>query len=448
MLYTGGAARARLPVRRRGTPTPLDQRATQDPAGTATAPARRFTSFNFKTFASFKYRNYRYLWASTLVASAGNWVQQVTIGWLAFHLTGDALLTGTVAGLRGVPFLIAGPISGVLSDRMDRRKLLLITQVYLALLGLVFAFLVASPYLRIEHLFVFTFMFGAGWAMNNPIRQALVANSVDREDMMNAIALNSAAFQVTRIIGPAIGGILIAVVGPEINFFIQAASFVGVFILVLPLRIPQDDFSVSQKQSVLTNFREGVAYAVRTPVILALILLGMIPSLFLMSFINGVMPVFAAEVLENPDRGLGFLLSAFGLGALIGTMALASLGNVRRKGLMLLAAAMGSAVTMMLFSFTSTLAVSMVVMVAMGAMQMFYMATNNTLIQSIVPDTLRGRVLSLFMLDFALVSIGAAMAGAIVRAFDISTGFFFGGAAALTLFIVLGIAFKPLRGRF
>ena len=244
---------------------------------------------------------------------------------------------------------------------------------------------------------------------------------------MNAIALNSAAFQITRIIGPAIGGILIALVGPSTNFFIQAASFTGVLVLVWPLRIRQAEFSNSRGQSFFSNFREGVAYALHTPVILALILMGMIPSLFLMSFINGVMPVFAAEVLENPDRGLGFLLSAFGAGALIGTVALASLGNVRRKGLMVLGAAMGAAVTTMLFSTTSTLGVSMTVMVAMGAMHMFYMATNNTLIQSIVPDTLRGRVLSLFMLDFALTSIGAAMAGAVVRSTGSLRGSCLGG---------------------
>lgn len=407
---------------------------------------RGFTSL--RTFASFRYPSYRLLWTSTLMASAGNWVQQVTIGWLAFHLTGDALTTGTVLGLRGVPFLIAGPLGGVMTDRMDRRKLLAATQVYLALLGLVFALLVWSDQLEIWHLYAFTFLFGAGWAMNNPLRQAMVANSVPREEMMNAIALNSAAFQVTRIIGPAIGGVLIAVVGPSTNFFIQAVAFSLVAVLVWPLRIPQDDFSRSARQSFLSNFREGVAYAVRTPVILALILLGMIPSLFLMSFVNGVMPVFAAEVLQNPDRGLGFLLSAFGVGALIGTVSLASLGNARRKGVMLLVAAMGAAVSTMAFALTSTLAVSMIVMTVMGAMHMFYMATNNTLIQTIVPDTLRGRVLSLFMLDFALTSIGAAMAGAIVRSYGISEGFLFGGACALVLFLVVAVVFKELRGRF
>ena len=406
---------------------------------------------NVGTFSAFKYPNYRLLWISTLISSGGNWVQQITIGWLAFAITGDALLTGTVAGLRGLPFLIAGPISGVLSDRMDRRKLMLITQVYLALLGLVFASLVAGLFgteVTVWHLYIFTFMFGAGWAMNNPTRQTLVANSVPREEMMGAIAMNSAAFQITRIIGPTIGGVLIATVGPATNFFIQAGAFVGVFLLVLPLRIPQENFSASQGQSFMTNFKEGVTYAVKTPLILALILIGMIPSLFLMSFINGLMPVFASKVLENPDKGLGYLLSAYGLGALIGTISVASLGHVQHKGIMLLVAAMGSGLAMIGFSFTSSIGFAMVALVGVGSTQMFYMATNNTLIQTTVPDTLRGRVLSLFMLDFALVSVGAIMAGAIAKNFGIAEGCFFGGVVAFVLFIILGLVFKQLRGKF
>ena len=417
---------------------------------TTEAP-RRGRLTNLRTFSPFKYRNYRLLWISTLVSSGGNWVQQVTIGWLAYNITDDALLTGTVAGLRGIPFLIAGPISGVLSDRMDRQKLMLITQVYLALLGLVFASLVAGLlYVEVAvwHLFVFTFMFGAGWAMNNPIRQAMVANSVPKEHLMSAIAMNSAAFQVTRIIGPSVAGVLIFTVGPATNFFIQAASFVGVFLLVLPLRIPQEDWSISKGQSFFANFKEGVAYATKTPVIMALILMGMIPSMFLMSFINGLMPVFASDILNDPDRGLGYLLSAYGVGALIGTLSLASLGRVQRKGIMLIIAAIGSGLAMMAFSFTSSLLLSMLALVAMGSTQMFYMATNNTLIQTIVPDTLRGRVLSLFMLDFALVSIGAFMAGAIAKEFGISEGFFFGGAMAFVLFVIVGLTFHQLRGKF
>lgn len=406
---------------------------------------------NLQTFSAFKYRNYRLLWISTLISSGGNWVQQITIGWLAFHITGDALLTGTVAGLRGVPFLVAGPISGVLSDRMDRRKLMLITQVYLALLGLIFASLVSGLLfvdLAVWHLFIFTFLFGAGWAMNNPTRQTLVANSVPREEMMNAIAMNSAAFQITRVIGPTVGGILIATVGPSINFFIQAGAFVLVFVLVLPLRIPQADNSANQGQSFFANFKEGVAYATKTPVIMALILMGMIPSMFLMSNINGLMPVFASEILRNPDKGLGYLLSAYGVGALIGTLSLASLGNVKRKGIMLLIAAMGSAIFMVLFAFTSSMWLSMLALVGIGSTQMFYMATNNTLIQTIVPDTLRGRVLSLFMLDFALVSVGAIVAGAIAKNFGISEAFMFGGTVALSLFIFVAFVFKQLRGEF
>ena len=176
--------------------------------------------------------------------------------------------------------------------------------------------------------------------------------------------------------------------------------------------------------------------------------MGMIPSMFLMSFINGLMPVFASEVLDNPDKGLGYLLSAYGLGALIGTISLASLGNVKRKGIMLLIAAMGSGIAMIGFSFTSSMGLAMLALVGMCSTQMFYMATNNTLIQTTVPDTLRGRVLSLFMLDFALVSVGAVMAGAIAKNFGISEGFFFGGAVAFILFVVVGLLFKQLRGKF
>ena len=167
-----------------------------------------------------------------------------------------------------------------------------------------------------------------------------------------------------------------------------------------------------------------------------------------MSFINGLMPVFASEVLENPDKGLGYLLSAYGLGALIGTISVASLGSVQHKGIMLLVAAIGSGLAMIAFSFTSSMGFAMVALVGVGSTQMFYMATNNTLIQTTVPDTLRGRVLSLFMLDFALVSVGAIMAGAIAKSFGIAEGFFFGGAVAFVLFVVLGLVFKQLRGKF
>ena len=147
---------------------------------------------------------------------------------------------------------------------------MLITQLYLALLGLIFASLVAGLLgmeVTVWHLYIFTFMIGAGWAMNNPTRQTLVANSVPREEMIGAIAMNSAAYQITRIIGPTIGGVLIATVGPATNFFIQAAAFVGVFLLVLPLRIPQENFSASQGQSFMTNNKEGVIYSIKKPLI-------------------------------------------------------------------------------------------------------------------------------------------------------------------------------------
>ena len=409
-----------------------------------TQPAERRRR-RLQTFSSLKYRNFRYLLAGTLFTSGGNWVQQVTLGWLAYDLTGSAILVGTLSGIRALPFLVVGPIGGVLTDRMDRRRLLMTTQLVLLVLALGFALLVASGRHQVWHLFAFSLLSGIIWAISNPIRQALVATSVPRESMMNAIALNSAAFNAMRTIGPAAGGLLIALTGPATNFFIQALCFLGVYLVVWPLDIPQRDASAQRRVSMLASFREGVRYAIKDPVIMALLIVALIPSLFMMPFTHLIMPVFSEEVLDAGPEGLGFLFAAMGVGALVGTLGLASAGNVSRKGWLLLTFATGAGVGVILFSFTTSLPLALLALVVVGGCQQLYMSTNNTLLQSLTSDEYRGRGMSLYMLDHGLVPLGGLMAGVLAKFYGAPHAILFGGATSVILFVLMGARFKSIR---
>ena len=184
-------------------------------------------------FAALRYGSFRLLWSSTLLTSGGNWIQQVTIGWLALQVTHSPFQVGAITGLRGLPMLIMGPPSGVLADRIDRRKILLASQLFLALTAFIFAATIWTGHLQVWHMYAFSLATGVGWAIQNPVRQSLVANSVPRKDLSNAVALNSTAFNAMRIVGPGVGGALIAAFGFALNFGIQATAYLGVFVLVL-----------------------------------------------------------------------------------------------------------------------------------------------------------------------------------------------------------------------
>ena len=187
------------------------------------------------TFSALRYRNYRLLWFGTIFMSAGTWIQQVTLGWLAYELTGSPVQVSIVLGLRALPMLGA-PIAGVIADKFDRRIVLLLDQAYLAFLAIAFTLILQFGLLELWHLHAFSFLTGAGWALNNPLRQTLVGNSVPRDRLMNAIALNSMAFNSMRMIGPGIAGGMIALLGPEVNFLLQAVMYAAVVFLVLPFR--------------------------------------------------------------------------------------------------------------------------------------------------------------------------------------------------------------------
>ncbi|MGH7886503.1 MAG: MFS transporter [Candidatus Binatia bacterium] len=376
------------------------------------AASRRQTSrwFERQIFSSLRHRDYRYLWTGTLMMSAGQWVQQVTLGWLLYDLTGNSMLLGALNGLRALPFLITGPMAGVAADRMDRRKLLLHTQWVLIATAILFGALVWSPFLHVCHLFLFTLITGVAWTITEPVRMSLIPSVVPKEELANAVALNSGGFNLMKVIGPALGGALIAWFGAAENFFVQAAAYIGVLAMIQGMHIPPQR-AESKRHSAVANLKEGFAYVWHTPAVLALMTLAYVPRVFAVPY-QTLMPVFQKDVLKIGPDGLGLLMAAPGVGAVIAVLTLASIGNrIKRQGQFLLANIIVLGCFLMLFSQITWFPLALLALVIIGMFQMFFLASTATILQMIVPDELRGRVLSLYMLDRGFMPLGALFAG-------------------------------------
>jgi MFS family permease len=379
---------------------------TQEKAAGEPAASR----FRHGTFSSLRHLNYRYLWSGTVLMSAGQWIQQVTLGWLLYDLTGSAVLLGALNGVRALPFLVAGPIAGVAADRMDRKKLMLNTQYALIATAIGMGTLVTSGYLEPWHLFLFTLATGMAWAFKEPVRQSLVPAMVPKHELMNAVALNSIGFNLNKVLGPALGGVLIAAFGAAGNFFVQSVAYAGVLLMICWMRVPPAS-GEARKSSALANLKEGFAYVWSNPTVLAIMALAYVPRVFAVPY-QTLMPVFQKDVLGVGPEGLGLLMAAPGAGAVLAVLLLASAGNrTRRKGLLLLWSLIFLGTFLILFSRTTSFLLALFMLVGVGSFQIAFMATTNTLLQLLVPDALRGRVMSLYMLDRGLMPAGALAAG-------------------------------------
>ena len=279
----------------------------------------------------------------------------------------------------------------------------------------------------------------------NPVRMALVANLVPTEDLMNAVALNSASFNLNRALGPAAAGILLGLFGPATNFFLQAAMYTGVLTAILPIRVPKQDCSLITEASLLSNLAAGVKYIATQRTIMAMLLFSFIPSLFVMPFTNGIMPVFSEEVLHGGEEGLGFLLSAAGVGGLTGTLVVASLGNFRRKGFLLVGGALGGGAAMLFFAQMTSMPLAMLFLGLVAGSEMVFRTTNNTLIQTITPDQYRSRVMSILMMDHGLVPLGSLLAGTLAEFHGAPKAVTIGSIAVMSLVVLMAVAFPVLR---
>ncbi len=376
---------------------------------TATTEAGSTRSFG-RTFSSLRHVNFRFLWLGTVFMAAGQWIQQVTLGWLLYDLTGSSILLGALNGLRVLPFLIASPIAGVAADRMDRRKLMIVTQYILMATAVGMGALVASGYLQIWHLFAFTLLTGIAWAFVDPVRQSVIPNLVPKSDLMNAVALNSAAFNLTKVIGPSLGGLLILWFGAGGNFFVQSAAYIGVLLSMYWIVIPPTPGEARQS-SAASNLKEGLLYVWSNSAVFALMTAALVPRVFAMPY-QTLMPVFQKDVLGVGPEGLGLMLAAPGVGAMLSGLLLANMADrIRHQGLVMLGSLVMLGVMMNVFSWSRSFPLALLSLVGVGVFQILYMATTHTMLQLIVPDRLRGRVMSLYALDRGLMPAGALIAG-------------------------------------
>ena len=398
------------------------------------------------TFSSLSYKNFRLLWFGTIFMSGGTWIQQITLGWLAFEMTKSPLQVSIVLGLRAIPML-AAPIAGVIADIFDRRKFLLLDQTYLALLAFGFSFVIIFNWHEIWHLYLFSLLTGAGWGMMNPLRQTLVANSVPRAALTNAIALNSMAFNSMRMIGPGIAGFMIAIFGPEVNFLLQAAMYGAVVFLVIPYKA---EFAEPRKKvtniTPIKDLKEGLVYVASQPIPRYSILLSLVATVCLMAFIQTQLPVFVAVDLHDPDGGLlGLMGLGMGVGGFLGAIFVARFHFIKSKGKVALIAVTFGAISLVLLSYVNSWQLAWIILVIQQLFFIMVMTTNNTILQSVTPDHLRGRVMGIFMLDVGMQPIGGVVAGLLATYYGVSVAWAVGGFMGIILVALIALIAPSFR---
>jgi len=343
---------------------------------------------------SLRRRNYRLYFFGQMISLIGSWMQTTAQQWLVYQLTGSELSLGAVTFATFIPVLVLSLGMGVIVDRVERRRLLIITQTLFMLTATALAVLTLTGVIEYWHIILLALLTGVGNALDMPARQTFNIDLVERDDVLNAIALNSSVFNGARIIGPAIGGVVVAAVGAGPAFAVNAVSFLAVIGALLMMRLPP--FTPPERRgSGLHELRQGLAYLVRNRTVLGLV--SMVAAFNLVGFPYVVLlPVFAAEVLGTGATGLGELLAAQGVGALVGALGLAFLGDRQAKGPMILANRAMLPVAILLVGLSKTTSISMLGLALGGYAQINQLAMTNTLLQLSVPDELRGRVVSTY----------------------------------------------------
>ncbi len=373
-------------------------------------------------FASLQHRNFRLLWAGLIVSNTGTWMQNVAQGWLVLQLTNSPFWLGLLGLSFAIPMIFLPLVGGAVVDRIDRIKLLYFTQTGAMLTTLVLAIMTWTGTVHISYILIASFISSALLAFDNPARQALIPELVPQRDLMNAISLNSATYTGAALIGPAIAGMLLAPLGAGSLFFLNALSYLSVLFALASMRNVQGRSSTARHTSLGKSILAGLSYTWKNRLILALLGLSALAAIFGRSYQN-LLPIFARDIWSGGPAGYGILLSASGGGALVGAFGLASIRNVKRQGAILITSGLIFSLTVILFALSPYFWAGVVLLFIGGIAITVFGTIISTFIQIMVPNELRGRVMSLYSITLiGLPSLGALGIGSVAEMLGGITG--------------------------
>lgn len=394
-------------------------------------------------FRALRHADFRLFWTGNFVSNIGSWMHNVAQGWLVLQLTNSPWWLGVLGFAQQVPALMFSLLGGVLADRAPRRQLLLTTQTIMLVLALVLAALVSLDWITVPLIVTLAFLTGTTMALNAPSYQAALRDLVEPRDTLNAIALNSIQFNTSRVLGPSLAGFLIAGVGVAACFYLNALSYVALLYAIVRVRFPLRESR--EAASVHEDIVEGFRYMRAHREILLLVLLVAMVSTFGLPYLV-MMPAFARDVLHVGPKGLGYLVAAAGAGALAGGIHLAVLKPHRRRGPLVLGAALVFFAALLLFCFSRKPTLSGLLLAFVGGAMVSSVATVNSLIQTVVPDGIRGRVLSMHTMAFlGFTPLGSLLVGALAETWGPPTALAISSGFALVLTAGIAMAAPAVR---
>ncbi|MDQ6604121.1 MAG: MFS transporter [Chloroflexota bacterium] len=401
------------------------------------SPARQ------STFASLRIRDYRLLWWGMIVSNIGTWMQMVAQGYLVYQMTHSPFALGLVGFVRAVPVFTFSLFAGVVADRVDRRKLLIVTQSLAGVFALILGILTSMGVITVWMIMILAFMSASVAAFDNPTRQALVPDIVGKEYIANAVALQSAAFNGTGILGPSLAGLLLGFIGIAACFYINAISFLAVIVaLFLMSSVPN---RTMRKQTMLENLREGFAYVRGNRTVAALLILIGLVGLLGRPYTQ-LMPAVQRDVLHVGATGLGVLLAFSSIGALIGALAIASLSNFTHRGLLLTISIGAFGAALIGFATSRSFPLSLGLLVIVGGTATMSMSTTNMMIQLNVPAEFRGRIMSMYtMIAMGMMPLGSMVLGTIANFIGVPETLMFGGIGCLGSLVLVSTWVPAVR---
>ncbi len=396
-------------------------------------------------FRSLKYRNYRLFFTGQSLSLVGTWMQRTAVSWLAYRLSDSPLILGIVAFAGQIPSFILAPAGGVAADRYNKHRILIATQMLAMIQALVLSVLVLTGHITIWHLVLLSIVLGLINAFDMPTRQAFVVEMIDRsEDLSNAIALNSSMVNAARLLGPSVAGVLIAAVGEGACFLINAISYLTVIVSLLMMRLAPRNIKTKDAHP-WHQMKDAFAYAFGFAPIRYIILLLALVSMAGMPYVV-LMPIFARDILNGGPRTLGFLIGCSGIGAMTAALYMASRKTVLGLGRLVVVATIIFGTALIIFSFSNMLWLSMMVMLWAGFGMMINLASCNTILQTMVDDDKRGRVMSIFAMAFmGMAPFGSLIAGALAHKIGAGSTLFIGGISCIFGGILFAAKLPTLR---